>query len=79
MPCTTYVAYIIYMYIVPILLLCPAAGAREMRRRRMRRGRLRACRCWLPAAGRARRQACPGGGPSGPGGVPESPYPGESA
>ena len=38
----------IYMYILPTLLLCPAAGAREMLRRRQR-GRRRCGSC-LPAA-----------------------------
>ena len=47
----------IYMYILPILLFCPAAGAREMRRRR--RGRRVAgegCGAWGRPVGRSARR-----------------------
>ena len=67
--CITYVAY---MYILPILLLCPAAGAREMLWLLIRRQ-------VAAAAGRAGRRPGGAGRYACPGGAPASPYQGESA
>ena len=68
----------IYMYILPILLLCPAAVP-QVRRRSKRNAAEAELEEAAAAAGRAGRRPGRAGRWNGPGGAPGSPYQGESA